>query len=204
MGLLDGVFSTLFGDGPGGNPNAEFKGIGDMYHNEAKGFYNPNSQWYKTAGNAFARQLSASSPTLNSMIGFAMNQGNSNGGSFAIGDQQRKAMEARNRESTANFQGNLLQTGSNIGLNLDKLGMDAYGVYGEGNSQAYNAKNSYKNSMLSGLLGFAGNGGFNAIPGMVSKGFNAIFGKSAPLPTPDPYVNYGGMSAKDVRPNWSF
>jgi len=139
------------------NPNSEFKGLAEGFSNRAKQFENLDSDFYKQNLKSFAdylgRQISKSTPTLNTLLSAARASGVSGTSSSTIANRQRIESEGRNREAVAGgvnqFYTGLAQTGLGYASSLNNSATELYGQYATGQRQAQGNQVGFANSILS-------------------------------------------------------
>ena len=161
MGLLDGI-AGLFVDTS--NPYEFAKGESDYYKKLASEYLDPNSPYYSSQTGKYFRQLTRSlnsaTPTTDSLLALAIAGGRSQGAAASVANAQRKAIEARNRDtassSAENFNTNIVGQGlyfanANLGRSAEMMGL-----YGQGQQYSQEVGNNFASSLLdlgAGLLG---------------------------------------------------
>lgn len=161
MGLLDGI-AGLFVDTS--NPYKFAKGESDYYKKLASEYLDPNSPYYSSQTGKYFRQLTRSlnsaTPTTDSLLALAVAGGRSQGAAASVANAQRKAIEARNRDTAAssaeNFNTNIVGQGLNFANTNLGRSAEMMGLYGQGQQYSQKVGNNFASSLLdlgAGLLG---------------------------------------------------
>lgn len=161
MGLLDGI-AGLFVDTS--NPYEFAKGESDYYKKLASEYLDPNSPYYSSQTGKYFRQLTRSlnsaTPTTDSLLALAVAGGRSQGAATSVANAQRKAIEARNRDtassSAENFNTNIVGQGLNFANTNLGRSAEMMELYGQGQQYSQEVGNNFASSLLdlgAGLLG---------------------------------------------------
>lgn len=149
-------------------------------------FLDPNSQIYQQYGQQLQERLNAASPTLNSLLGLQRSAGLGGQGGTAIANEQRQAIEARNRSAASSGQRDFFTSLAQTGAGLLGQEQQAYSGLAQQRAQREQFKQSqptFGDQLLgigAGLLGYGLSGPASMLSGMLETsnmfGGNSIYG----------------------------
>lgn len=149
-------------------------------------FLDPTSQIYQQFGQQLQERLNAASPTLNSLLGLQRSAGLSGQGGTAIANEQRQAIEARNRAAASSgqrdFFTSLAQTGAGL-LGQEQQAFSNLAQQRAQNEQFKASQPTFGDQLLgigAGFLGYGLSGPASAFSDMLNTsnifGGNSIYG----------------------------